>query len=87
MANVSLGKHYETYVQRLLETGRYNTTSEVIRDGLRLLEEQQQEKQLHLEKLRAEIQKGIDSGSDGDMDIHQIKQEAKVRLAQEQKWA
>lgn len=39
MPNVALGKHYEEYVKKQLETGRYNNVSEVIRAGLRLLED------------------------------------------------
>jgi antitoxin ParD1/3/4 len=39
MPNVALGKHYEEYVKKQLESGRYNNASEVIRAGLRLLED------------------------------------------------
>ena len=34
----SLGNHYEGLVKSLLKTGRYNNASEVLRDGLRLVE-------------------------------------------------
>lgn len=39
MANVALGKHFEEFVQKQLDTGRYNNASEVVRAGLRLLED------------------------------------------------
>ncbi|MCQ1780722.1 type II toxin-antitoxin system ParD family antitoxin [Neorhizobium galegae] len=39
MPNVALGDHYEEFVQRQLESGRYNNASEVVRAGLRLLED------------------------------------------------
>lgn len=39
MPNVALGNHYEEFVQKQLESGRYNNASEVVRAGLRLLED------------------------------------------------
>jgi len=57
-----LGKHFESFVRDQLSSGRYQSASEVIRDGLRLLEEQTALKQAKLDALRAEIQAGIDSG-------------------------
>lgn len=39
MPNVALGKHYEEFVQKQLDSGRYNNASEVVRAGLRLLED------------------------------------------------
>jgi len=37
--NVSFTKHHDEFVDGLVATGRYKTASEVVRDGLRLLEE------------------------------------------------
>lgn len=39
MPNVALGNHYEEFVKKQLESGRYNNASEVVRAGLRLLED------------------------------------------------
>lgn len=39
MPNVALGSHYEEFVRKQLESGRYNNASEVVRAGLRLLED------------------------------------------------
>ncbi len=39
MPNVALGRHFEEFVQKQLETGRYSNASEVVRAGLRLLED------------------------------------------------
>ena len=39
MPNVALGNHYEEFVRKQLESGRYNNASEVVRAGLRLLED------------------------------------------------
>lgn len=35
---VSLGNHFDTFVKTMLESGRYNSASEVVRDGLRMVE-------------------------------------------------
>ena len=39
MPNVALGNHYEEFVKKQVESGRYNNASEVVRAGLRLLED------------------------------------------------
>jgi antitoxin ParD1/3/4 len=61
-SSYSLGEHFEQFVQDQLGTGQYASASEVIRDALRLLEEHKQIQRAKLEALRAQIQKGIDSG-------------------------
>lgn len=79
----SIGKHFEVFIQGLLETGRYSTASEVMRDGLRMVEEREERRKAKLEALRAEIQKGFDSGpmeEIGDM-FARIKTEGRKRLA------
>jgi antitoxin ParD1/3/4 len=58
--NVSLTPELEQIVDQKVKSGMYNSASEVVREGLRLL---QQRDDMHKEKLnalRAEIQKGID---------------------------
>ena len=79
----SIGKHFESLIESLIESGRYSTASEVMRDGLRMIEEREQRRQAKLEALRAEIQKGFDSGPAeeiGDM-FERIKTEGRKRLA------
>lgn len=79
----SIGKHFESFIESLLDSGRYSTASEVMRDGLRLVEEREQRRQAKLEALRAEIQKGFDSGPAeevGDM-FERIKARGRQRLA------
>lgn len=39
MPNVALGDHYEKFVKKQLESGRYNNVSEVVRAALRMLED------------------------------------------------
>ena len=60
----SLGSHYEEFIQNCILQGRYNNASEVIRAGLRRLEEDERK----IAFLRAAIQEGIDSGICEDFD-------------------
>ena len=79
----SIGEHFEGFIESLLESGRYSTASEVMREGLRLLEEREERRKAKLEALHAEIQKGFDSGPAeevGDM-FARIKAEGRKRLA------
>jgi antitoxin ParD1/3/4 len=79
----SIGKHFEEMIQGLLESGRYSTASEVMREGLRLVEEREERRKVKLEALRAEIQKGFDSGpmeEVGDM-FERIRAQGRKRLA------
>ena len=79
----SIGKHFEDMIDGLIEDGRYATASEIIRDGLRLVEEREEGRKVKLQALREEIQKGFDSGPAedvGDM-FERIKAEGRKRLA------
>ncbi len=75
----SVGKHFEGFIQSLLESGRYSTASEVMRDGLRLIEEREERRKAKLEALRAEIQKGLDSGPAREFDPKTLAAEIKAR--------
>ena len=57
--SVSLGKHFDQFIARQVAEGRYGSASEVIRAGLRKLEDDSQK----LETMRALIQEGIASGT------------------------
>ncbi|MBS0591816.1 MAG: type II toxin-antitoxin system ParD family antitoxin [Proteobacteria bacterium] len=60
--SVALSQHFETFVRDQVQSGRFNNASEVVRAGLRLLEESELRKRLELEALRAEIAAGRASG-------------------------
>jgi antitoxin ParD1/3/4 len=75
----SIGKHFEEFIASLIESGRYSTASEIIRDGLRLIEEREQSREAKLEWLRAEIQEGLDSGPPREFDPKTLAEEVKAR--------
>jgi len=82
--NISLTPHLEEIVKGKVDSGLYTSASEVMRDALRLLEERDQLRELRLEELRREIQKGIDSGEATPLDIEDIKARGRKRLAAQQ---
>lgn len=55
MPNVNLGPHFDRFVQEKLEQGRYQNASEVIRAGLRLLEDAEAAVTERRAALRAEL--------------------------------
>ncbi len=65
--NVSLTPELEKYVASKVESGLYQTASEVVREGLRLLKEKEELHQRKLEELRREIQVGIDQADRGEL--------------------
>lgn len=56
--SITLGDYFDQFIQSILKEGRYKNASEVVRAGLRLLEEEEKKSTL----LRQAIQDGIDSG-------------------------
>lgn len=57
--NVSLTPELERWVADKVATGRYTSASEVIREALRLLEEQENIKQQQMSRLREKIDRGL----------------------------
>lgn len=61
-SSYAIGEHFEQFVKRQIESGRYASASEVVRDALRLLEEEQAQRAATLKALRADVSKGLASG-------------------------
>lgn len=57
-----VGQHFEQFIRQQLDAGRYASASEVIRDGLRLLETRQRLQEIEIEEYREKIREGIASG-------------------------
>lgn len=64
--SVALGSHFEAFVKEQVSTGRFNNVSEVVRTGLRLLEDQEHLNALKLNELRIAVGAGAASGSGVD---------------------
>lgn len=67
--NVSIGERWESFVSNTLKTGRYGSASEVVREGLRLVEEREAKLQALRETLDASIARG-GAHSDDDLGKH-----------------
>jgi len=59
--NIALTAHFDEFVQSKVDSGRYQTASEVVRDGLRLLEERERA------QLRQDIEMGWQQSEGGDV--------------------
>jgi antitoxin ParD1/3/4 len=65
--NVSIGERWETFVDRIVREGRYGSASEVVREGLRLVEE----REAKLKALRRMLEASVAAGgeaSEADLD-------------------
>ena len=76
-SSYTLGDHFEGLIKNLVQSGRYASASEVVRDGLRLLENTEKFREIKIENLRAEIQKGLNSGPAEPLDMDEIKAAAR----------
>ena len=65
--SITLGSYFDQFIQSVLKQGRYKNASEVVRAGLRLLEEEEQKTRA----LRHAVNEGIDSGIAVDFDQEQ----------------
>lgn len=68
-------------IRAAVEAGDYASTSEVIRDALRLWKAHQAAREHEIEELRRLWQEGLDSGSSQSLDMAEIKRKARDRLA------
>lgn len=72
---LSLGEHWNQFIDEKLKQGRYASASEMVRDGLRLLEERDASSALEL--LRAALVEGEESGDAGVLNMDDIRSEAR----------
>ncbi|MGK6315373.1 type II toxin-antitoxin system ParD family antitoxin [Neorhizobium sp. DT-125] len=58
--NVSIGPRWEKFIEEAVQDGRYGSASEIVREGLRLVEE----REAKLSALRETLQRSIEAGGD-----------------------
>jgi len=73
--SISLGNHFESFIETSITKGRFSNASEVVRAGLRLLEEEEEK----IVALRNAIQEGIDSGIAENFDPKKFLQDLKSK--------
>jgi antitoxin ParD1/3/4 len=82
--DVSLTPELEELIDQKVKSGLYNSASEVIREGLRLLKEQDELVRLRQEELRREVLKGYEQAQRGEsrpLDVEAVKAEGRKRRA------
>jgi antitoxin ParD1/3/4 len=72
--SVTIGPQLDEFVGKLIESGRYGSTSEVVRSALRLLERQENQ----MEALRNAVKAGEQSG-ESDLSLHEIATQVKQK--------
>jgi antitoxin ParD1/3/4 len=72
----SLGDHFGAFVEKQVDQGRYASASDVVRAGLRLLEEQE----THLAALQAALDEGLNSGTPQPFDIEEFLKERHAEI-------
>lgn len=96
--NVHLTEHFDNFIEAGIESGRFSNASEIVREGLRLLEQREEEDRAKLEWLRKAAKEAFDSldrgegivlNSDEELDefFKGIHEEVASELAAERKLA
>lgn len=80
-SSYNIGAHYEGLVKELVDSGRYASASEVMRDSLRLLEQREKIRALELENLKREYEAGKASGEPEEIDPAEFLQSLKAERA------
>jgi antitoxin ParD1/3/4 len=77
--NVNLTPQLEELVRAKVESGLYNSASEVVREALRLMDEQDRVRAAKLEQLKAEVRRGLNSGHSQAWDAATVKRGARAK--------
>ena len=65
--NISITPELDKFLQRRVKSGRYQTTSEVVREALRLLERQEKERDVSFRQLKAKLERGARQAERGEL--------------------
>lgn len=64
--NVNLTDHFDSFIAKTVQSGRFSNASEMVREGLRLLEQREREDEARIALLRSATQDGLHAMEDGD---------------------
>lgn len=76
--NVSVGQRWQDFVEAVVKTGRYGSASEVVREGLRLVEEREAKLQALRETIAASL---AEEGSFTDDEVGEAVEAGLAKLA------
>ena len=79
--NINLTPQLEAMIRQKVDSGLYNSASEVVRDALRLMDEKDRFRATKLNQLRQDLQEGLTSGLATDWDPEEIKRKGRVSRA------
>ena len=79
--NVNLTPQLEEMVRSRVASGMYTSASEVVREALRLMDEQDRLRAVKLEQLRKDIRQGLASGPSQTWSAEEAKREGRARQA------
>ena len=77
--SISLSEHHRSLVDTLVASGRFQGVSDVVREGLRLLEDREARRLRALEEIERVVREGIESGPAGALDLDAVVAEAERR--------
>ena len=80
----TLGTHFDGFVKELVDSGRYDSASDVLRDGLRLLEERESLREIKIAELRRLVEEGRMSGlldEDGETTLKRLEEKIRAFVA------
>jgi antitoxin ParD1/3/4 len=83
--SISLTPEFVSFIRAKVKSGRYTSTSEVVREALRLLERAERQEAERVKALRHAWKEGIDSGDAGELDFSNLREAARQELARGKK--
>lgn len=86
--NISITPELEAFLRSRVQSGRYQTNSEVVREALRLLERQEQERDAALKRVRTKLRRGAAQAERGELiDGDEIYEELREMIAERRRRA
>jgi antitoxin ParD1/3/4 len=76
--SISLPPELIGLIKSKVDSGRYSSTSEVVREAFRLLERADQQEAERLKRLRRAWREGLDSGDAGELDFTELRRPAEA---------